>query len=154
MFHFFPRYDIHHMKRIDTIIQSLRENGHRMGKGRRADIATLLKTKQPIAALELHAQLLKAKVSADKVTVYRELKFLSDAGIAHTVNLKDNIQRYEIAPESGHKHHLVCTTCKTVKDVEMGCDDLHAIEKSIGKKTHFKVRGHSLEFYGLCSRCA
>ncbi len=139
---------------MDTIIKRLQESGHRIGRGRRAVLATLLKSRQPMSALELHTQLVKAKLSADKVTVYRELKFLSDVGIAHPVHLKDNIQRYEIAPESGHKHHLICTTCKTVKDVEMGCDALHAIEKNIGRKTHFKVRGHSLEFYGLCSHCA
>ncbi len=142
------------MKRLDSIIQSLRDKGHRIGKGRKAVIAALLKAKQPIAALELHAELVRTKVTADKVTVYRELKFLSEAGIAHPVHLNDNVQRYEIAPEKGHHHHMVCTGCKTVRHVDMSCENLHAIENSIGKKEHFTIQGHSLEFYGLCSRCS
>ncbi|MBM3231556.1 transcriptional repressor [Candidatus Peregrinibacteria bacterium] len=142
------------MKRTDSILQSLRQDGHRITKARKALIEALQRTHQPVAALELHARLSKSKVTADKVTVYRELKFLADIGVVHPVHLKDNIQRYELAPESGHKHHLVCTECKTVKDVEMACADLHNLERNIGKKSNFTVRGHSLEFYGLCSRCA
>lgn len=141
------------MTRVDTIIQSLRKGGHRISKGRRTIIETLLKTQQPVAALELHALLSKRKLALDKVTVYRELKFLSDVGVAHPVHLKDNIKRYEIAPESGHKHHLVCTSCKTVEGVDVACDDIHAMERNIGKKSNFAIRGHSLEFYGVCSRC-
>ncbi|MBM3227871.1 transcriptional repressor [Candidatus Peribacteria bacterium] len=142
------------MKRTEFILQSLRQNGHRITKARRALIKALLRTKQPVAALELHARISKSKVAIDRVTVYRELKFLADIGVVHPVNLKDNIQRYEIAPVSGHKHHLVCTACKTVKNVNVACADLHNLEALLGKKNNFIVREHSLEFYGLCAHCA
>lgn len=141
------------MKRIDTIVGSLRENGYRISKGRKGIIEVLLKAKQPLAPLELHELLMSSRTPVDKVTVYRELKFLSGVGVVQSVHLKDTLQRYEIAPEKGHKHHLVCTSCKTVKDVQMKCEDLHSLEKNIGQKNQFSIRGHSLEFYGVCAKC-
>lgn len=142
------------MKRLQGLLAALRNKGFRLTKARIAVLESLLRHQKPIAALELHAVLSKTNMRVDKVTVYRELKFLSEQGIVHPVHLKDNIRRYELAPESGHKHHFVCTTCKTVKNVEMTCSSLHAIEEQIQKKGRFTVSGHSLEFYGQCARCA
>lgn len=142
------------MQRVDTVLSSLKLSGYRMSKGRKAIITTLLSVKRPITPLEVYETLKNSPSRVDKVTVYRELKFLSDLGIVHPVRLLDHVQRFEIAPETGHKHHLICTTCKTVKDVDMECADLHSIERDIGQKNQFTVRGHSLEFYGVCSQCS
>lgn len=142
------------MNRLDKILLSLRSKGYRISKGRKIVIEALLMEEEPVETLKLHSKLLSQKKRIDKVTVYRELKFLADVGMVHPVHFNDNIQRYEIAPESGHQHHLVCTSCKTVKNVDMACDVLHAVEKKITNTSNFDVRGHSLEFYGLCSRCS
>lgn len=116
-------------------------------------LEALLSIKEPIAALQLHSFLQRQRKVLNKVTIYRELKFLSDLGMVHPVYLKDGVVRYEIAPERGHRHHLVCTICKCVKDVDVECERLHAMEEALAKKNRFTMRGHSLEFYGLCSKC-
>lgn len=139
--------------RIDEILEGLRASRYRLTKGRMTVIEQLAKSEEPLGALELHAKLLRSKTAIDKVTVYRELQFLTRMGIAHEVHLNDSIVRYELAPEHGHKHHLICTSCKTVEDVSMNHDDLAPIERQIGQRKKFSIKSHSLEFYGLCNNC-
>ena len=138
---------------FQSLAGKLRGLGIRMTKGRRSVLAALTKATKPLGAIELHTLLRRKKQAMDKASVYRELQFLAKRDIAHSVTFKDGIERYELAPESGHKHHLVCTKCKAVEDIEVGHGDLHLLEKSIGRKKKFRVQSHALEFYGLCARC-
>lgn len=144
------------MRHLDlaTIIGDLQKNGHRITRGRTLVLQALLRSKKPKNALELHADITAQQSKINPVTVYRELSFFAEKGIAHMVHLNDGIRRYEIAPSRGHRHHVVCTSCKAVEDVEMGCHGLHAMERTISAKKNFIVQGHALEFYGLCSRCS
>ena len=142
------------MDPLDNMIGALRKAGHRITKGRKNILRELLKIEEPIAALDMHKRCRKSE-KIDKVTVYREFAFLSSIGMVHCMTFSsDGIKRYQLAPAHGHKHHLVCTACKTVKNVQMGCEDLHAIEQKISKEKNFSIQNHTLEFYGLCAKCA
>lgn len=136
-----------------TILDSLKGKGRRMTKARKAIVQVLLKSKKPMGALDLHAALLKKGLETNHVTVYREMAFLEKAGIVQGSKFQDGTKRFCLA-SSGHHHHLICTKCSDVADVDMPCTDLHAMERQLAKKTDFTVKSHSLEFYGLCSRCA
>lgn len=141
------------MKRVTSIITALRNDGRRITQARRCIAAALCSATGPIAPLELHERLRKQGTIIDKVTVYRELKMLHAAGIVALVQLRDDVARYELVPSHGHKHHLVCTECKHIRNIDMECSSIHAVERSIGIKNRFKILGHSLEFYGLCPKC-
>ena len=142
------------MNRFESLLTRLKENGLRLTSGRKSILEFLLNTKKPVGAVELHEMLIRKKLTIDKVTVYRELATLTKHNIAHAVTFQDGIQRYEIAPEEGHNHHLVCIECKNVENIDMNHDDLHVMEKTIGKKKNFKIQSHSLEFYGTCKSCS
>ena len=142
------------MTSSDTILTLLRKKGCRIGKGLRHIVDVLVQAKKPLAPLEVHAALQKRKATVNQVTVYRQLRSLTAAGVVHRVNLRDDVQRYELATHGAHTHHLVCTSCKDVTNIDMECAYLHRIERHIGKGKKFQIRGHSLEFYGTCSRCA
>jgi Fur family ferric uptake transcriptional regulator len=101
----------------------------------------------------VHTFAIKAKLSMDPVTAYRELSMLQDAGIIEPVTLHDGVRRYSLIPERGHRHRVVCTSCKAVEEVAMPCDVLHAMERRIGRKKKFQIERHSLEFYGRCGSC-
>lgn len=135
-----------------SIIDALKKKGHRITIARKAVIALVTNSKNPLSALEVHALLRKEQMDVSNVTVYRELAFLEDEGFLHGVSLKDGVKRYCRSSE-GHHHHLVCTGCNTVEDVHME-PDLQVIEKKIRQEKSFNVQSHSLEFYGLCPKCA
>jgi Fur family ferric uptake transcriptional regulator len=139
---------------LEALIARLKEEKLRLTP-RRLWVLELISTlTAPVSALELHGMLKKKRVKIDLVTVYRELARLSEIGMLQPVTLKDGIVRYELSPEGGHNHHLICTGCKNVTNVDMNHDDLHVLEKTISKKKKFHIISHSLEFYGTCQNCS
>ncbi len=102
----------------------------------------------PLTAEEVRARV----ADVDLVTVYRTLQSLHAAELAHEVRFKDGVMRYELS--GGHHHHLVCTDCGVVEELE-ACD-VEPLEKKVLKNSRgFKtISEHALEFFGLCNKCA
>lgn len=139
---------------VEFLLSRLKAQGFRITKGRIGMLSVLQKLSQPVSAQELQILLKKNGTKLNTVTVYRDLSMLAQAGMAQAVTFEDGIQRYELLPDDGHMHHLVCTSCKNVENIDMKHDDLHVLERSIGKKKKFQILSHALAFYGLCSRCS
>lgn len=129
------------------LIQTLQERGHRVTPVRLAMIGLFVKHHAPISAEEL----IKRLPDTHKTTIYRELGFLDEQKLIQKIEFGDGIRRYELT-ELDHHHHLVCVSCKKVTDVHLE-GDLDAEEKKISRKTGFKILNHSLEFFGMCSKC-
>jgi Fur family transcriptional regulator, ferric uptake regulator len=85
----------------------------------------------------------------DKVTVYRTLESFVTAKLVNRVEFGDGVTRYEIT--HGHHHHIVCTECGVITDVENCLEEKKV--KELEEKTGFIVSSHSLEFFGLCKKC-
>lgn len=86
---------------------------------------------------------------ADQATVYRTLEILTNKGIINRLEFGEGKYRYEI--QKNHHHHLICTNCNKIEDVEG--ELIGEIEKGIKEKKGFLVKSHSLEFFGLCKNC-
>lgn len=142
------------MSATEQILSSLKEAGHRMTNARKAVVAAFGEGCNPLSAQDVHATLQKKGLTTNVTTVYRELQFLADQDVVHTVQFEDGIQRYELSHDGHHHHHLVCVACKDVKEVSVDHEALSGVERAIGKKTGFSVLRHSLEFYGKCADCA
>jgi Fur family ferric uptake transcriptional regulator len=119
--------------------------------GRRAVLAYISAATSPVSVDQIqHAKEIRS-LKLDQATVYRIVNALSEKGILRSVNFQENKSRYELASHE-HHHHVVCTNCGTVKDVE-DCIKSDA-QKRIEKETGFKITSHALEFFGLCPACA
>ena len=81
-------------------------------------------------------------------TVYRTMKLLCEAGLAHEHNF-DGTARYEIAHE--HHDHLVCTRCGKI--VEFECELIESAQDKIAAAYGFRVLRHRHELYGHCADC-
>lgn len=133
----------------EQIFKGLKERGERNTPIRRALVKVLLKNKGPRTAAEFQGLLEKSGIKANKTTVYRQLELLVACGAAQEIFFEDGMRRFEAAD---HHHHLVCKRCKKIEEVHLP-EDLKNLESSIGRKHRFKVQRHSLEFYGVCSKC-
>jgi Fur family ferric uptake transcriptional regulator len=129
----------------DTIKSKLRLNGLKVTDPRMMLFRILEKSGcNPQTADEIR------KISKlDKVTVYRTLESFVDAGFVQQVEFRDGVARYEI--KHAHHHHVVCTKCGLVADVEDCMEE--AGVKSLEKKTGFSIASHALEFFGICRKC-
>jgi Fur family ferric uptake transcriptional regulator len=102
----------------------------------------------------------------DRVTLYRALDCLTDAGLAHKIAGDDRVFRYSAGADHGaqpqdrraphHQHgHFKCTRCAKVFCLDsIGETDLleNALQETLGKG----FRSHDIEFTikGWCAECA
>ncbi len=122
-----------------------------MTTARRFMIGALCDAKSPLAATDILKDLDKHKLHSNKTTVYRELAFLEKQNIIKPIDFGDGTKRYEVIGDH-HHHHLICTKCLKVEDVELEHDvDEEGVR--LGKQKGFEVTGHSLEFFGKCRNC-
>jgi Fur family ferric uptake transcriptional regulator len=104
---------------------------------------------KPQSVLEILSLLKQKKTSIDKVTVYRILTSFAALGVVREIFLGDRETRYELVSDE-HHHHLVCEECGSIEDVELSEETLL---KEVAKQSKFKIKSHSLEFFGTCKRC-
>jgi len=134
---------------LESILARLRGSRLKITEPRKAILKALVENHGPFSAEELHARL--PKKLCDVVTVYRCLTSLEGAGLVRRCEFGDGTARYELAEESDHHHHhVICKHCKRVEvldDCELGEIDRFAQKKG------FTEVSHSLEFFGVCSRC-
>lgn len=84
-------------------------------------------------------------------SVYRITQRLVHLGLLRTVHLGDGVLRYE--PEArGHHHHVVCTACGDIRELDMCA--VESMESYVRDELRFSELSHSLEYRGICPRCA
>ena len=94
-------------------------------------VEALLKTKNPVTIEELQA-MLKNKVA--KSTLYRVLNDLKKINILNEFTSPDNTTVIELSLEDDiHHHHLFCSDCGEVIDVELSEEFERLLSKEIKK---------------------
>ncbi len=136
---------------VAELVYELESSGHKLTKLRQTVIEIFGRRQQPLLLEELGRLLYDRFIKVHRTTLYRELIFLQDKKMIVSVMLKDGKTRYEFA-DRGHHHHLVCTSCKKIEDVELR-DDEHGLDKLVKTQNDFLITHHSLEFFGLCGAC-
>ncbi|MFC1770027.1 Fur family transcriptional regulator [Nitrospirota bacterium] len=139
------------MKMSVTILAGLRDSGFRITKARSAMVEAICDANAPLAASDLLSELAEDGLRVNKTTVYRELDFLKEQRIVRELDIGDGRKRFELWPHH-HHHHLICTSCHMVECIELQrcLKDEH---EHISRTSSFKVKDHSLKFFGLCERC-
>ncbi len=138
------------MSEINSILEKIKEDGHRLTKIRKAMVKIFSEENCLLTLSEFIARLKTQNLKGDRTTIYRGLCFLLEKNIIRKIQLADHKVYYELTSE--HHHHLVCTKCNKVQKIVLD-KHLEEQEREIYKKEKFKVSSHSLEFYGLCSHC-
>lgn len=134
-------------------LAKLEKVGSRLSKSRRAILAILESTKNPITAEEIS----KKDTQLVQSSLYRNLKVLEDAGLVTRIVNENEFAFFELDEHVlGHHHHLRCISCGEVSDVEL--EDkiesvLESTSKTIAKKFRFTQVEHHLDFTGICKTC-
>jgi Fur family transcriptional regulator, ferric uptake regulator len=96
----------------------------------------------------------------DRVTLYRALDCLTDAGLAHKIAGDDRVFRYSAGADHGavphHQHgHFKCTRCTRVFCLD-SIGEAEMLERALCKTLGKGFRSHDIEFTikGWCADCA
>jgi Fur family ferric uptake transcriptional regulator len=127
---------------------AIRAVGLRATRQRVALLAALLASPKPVSA-EALAKRLDGEL--DLTTAYRALAELTQADLADRIVLPEGPALYEAMRP--HHHHLVCRLCGRLEDVSM-CLPSTLTSQVLAKSDFASVEDHSLEFFGLCMKCA
>jgi Fur family transcriptional regulator, peroxide stress response regulator len=99
---------------------------------------------------QIYAAVRKRIPSISLATVYNNLRLFVEHGLlrevtphASTLLVDGNLEPH---------HHLVCTRCKTVQDIEGDFIDYKRLGPQI--PDGFDLSQHVVEIFGLCRRCA
>ncbi|MEO0137217.1 MAG: Fur family transcriptional regulator [candidate division WOR-3 bacterium] len=134
--------------------------GYRITIARQAILDILGKTEDHLSAEDIFFAVHKNYPNIGLTTIYRTLDLLVQMGIVYKYDFGDGRARYELTegPKGKlHHHHLVCTKCGRVIDYTDFIDEelelLRRTERGLAKKHNFEIKGHLIQFYGICDAC-
>ncbi len=128
----------------------LREAGLKATPGRIALLEHFRHSSKPETIKEVHRAI---KEKLDQVSIYRAVEVLVQKGILRRVDLRHPHAHFEMNLGRAHHHHIACTVCGFVEDVE-NCETEGIEYQAIQSSKHFKgIDSHALEFYGVCLSC-
>lgn len=138
----------------DVAVQRLHVIKQRYSSRRRRLVDALVQSAHPMTATDIIA------LDADlpQSSVYRNLAVLEAAGVVVKVLTNGDRAAFELAEDlKGHHHHLVCTSCGMVLDVEIPSDIERVLTKgmvSVADEHSFDLEGHRLDLLGRCRKCS
>jgi Fe2+ or Zn2+ uptake regulation protein len=138
----------------EAIEQRLNSLGVRSTKARRSVLETLELAEGPITAQELHTRIYPVIPLS---SLYRTLGVLTENQLLANHHGLDGVTRFELAEWlTGHHHHVVCSECGEVTDVDFPAEHearLEHIAAEIASLNGFQASSHTLELVGICGRC-
>jgi Fur family ferric uptake transcriptional regulator len=133
-----------------ALAKRITSRGRRLTKQRVIVAQALAAERQAVSAQELHERLHRTHPRVGLATVYRALEAQVEAGMATRLERPGHVSAY-VACVPEHHHHLVCTSCQRVEDVDETI--LKPVLRGIRERHEFQVDHERLDFYGLCARC-
>lgn len=136
------------MKKSYDFEELLREYDFKVTSVRVALLKILDQSNSPINVESLSKKL----KNANRATIYRALSAFSKKGIVKILTITKKNSLYELSIKKSHKHHIVCTDCGTIEDIDF-C--IKNINTSAEKKSKLfkKIKNHNISFMGTCRKC-
>ena len=138
----------------ETVAARLQLGDNRYTRHRRALIEVLRAAKQPMTI----AEILAVASQLPQSSVYRNLTVFEETGLVERLVGPGDFARFELAEDLlGHHHHMVCSSCGTMLDIELPAEleaDIERALAAVARRKRFQVRAHRLDLVGLCRDCA
>jgi len=121
-------------------------------KTREVVVDIFLETRSHVDLQSLFELARKRQPGVGFATVYRTMKLLEEAGIAHARHFGDARETlYEVAAGREHHDHLICERCGRI--VEFVDPVVESAQDDIARRHGFTLSRHRHELYGICSGC-
>ena len=136
------------------IAARLKRDGQRYTRNRRALVEILRDAKQPQAIPDI----LRAKPELPQSSAYRNLTVLERSHVVRRVITGEDFAHFELVEDlTEHHHHLVCSNCGRVEDVQISSGLEQSMEHAlddVADQAGFTTVSHRLDLVGTCRNCA
>ena len=102
------------------------------------------------SAQSVYQLLRKDGESTGLATVYRTLQKAAARNTVDVLRKDDGEALYRLC-ETGHHHHLVCTSCG--KTIEVEGSSVERWANTVAKNNGFRKVSHVVELFGICAKC-
>ncbi|HEY5786659.1 MAG TPA: Fur family transcriptional regulator [Microlunatus sp.] len=133
-----------------TADDAIRAVGLRVTDSRRA-VLDALRDRPHAKADDVLDRVLMTVPGTSLQSVYNALSDFSEAGLVRRIEPAGHPGLFELRVSDNH-HHLICTDCGAVEDVDCVVGEAPCLTPSDDRG--FVVRVAEVTFWGTCSRCA
>lgn len=137
-------------RRSPDLTATLTGAGVRPTRQRLRVLETLAAEPHDATAQEIHARLREGGERVGLATVYRALSVLKGRGVVDELSHRVGESCYRLC-SPGHHHHLVCSRCHRVEELE-GCE-IDAWIAQASRAHGFRPASHVVEVVGVCAEC-
>lgn len=134
----------------ERVIRALRRAGFKITR-QRLLLARTFSALDHMTVDDLHREAARYDPTVGRVTAYRFLRALCEAGVARERHFEDGLCRFDNIAAKEHHDHLICEACGKI--VEFTCDRIETLQDEISRSRGFEIHGHRLEIRGLCRDC-
>jgi Fur family ferric uptake transcriptional regulator len=138
------------MNHSGEIVKKLTDKGYRLTPQRLMIVSAIEDSDSHISAEEIYAQVAAKYPQVNISTVYRTLELLKQLGMVIETDFGEGRVRYHPA-EKGHHHHLVCTGCGAVIDLDESL--LSSLRGTLLREYKFDADLKHLAIFGRCHKC-
>ena len=137
-------------KRFESIIQKLKDNGHKITPQRLAIRRILAKSEDHPSVEDIYDKIKNDFPTMSLATVYRNIVVIKSLGEVLELGFPDGSNRYDGNRPPPHPH-VICIQCKKIVDPDL--TSLDEMKKEVSLETNFEILNHRLDFFGICSNC-
>lgn len=139
-----------HEEKLERFREFIRKRGLKSTRQRDEIAGWFFDHKGHISADRIYREVKRESPGIGFSTVYRTMKLLCEAGLAHERHFSEGEALYENV--SAHHDHFVCTECGRI--IEFENPQIEALQEIAARELGFVIKSHKLEIYGLCEACA
>ena len=148
-FHGYPTMDIE--KRITAAFHEFSERSTQPRQVIARSLIRLGKSGAAFSAEDLIRKLHRSNPRIGRATVYRSIEKLVRMKVLDRIDFADGTHCFRLCGSDSHHHHLACTKCHRVVDLDF-CLDENQIA-TIGRQQRFSIEDHAITLFGLCRDC-
>ena len=133
----------------DILKNKMNTGSQRMTRQRLIILDELKKVTSHPSAYEVYRMVQKKIPNVSFGTVYRNLGLLEELGLIQELNYGKRFSRYDGTPDN--HYHISCERCGRVDDIPISI--WKRLDGEVARASHYEVKSHRMEFYGLCQKC-
>ena len=130
----------------------IRNSGSRLTVARQRVLAELLGAESALTHIELQKRVEAGAEPIDRVTLYRVLEWLEEAGLAHRVAGPDRVFHFSARPAQGPHGHFRCVRCSRIYCIEESGALARRVRALL--PTGFSGEEIDVTVSGRCAHCA